>query len=122
MPKKSFVQPRDTATFSPLDDSGPKGGYSITLPKGSYELSKALKLCGFSNYRSRNVNINGKRTSMRFDTVLWNALRDIAAHENIPLNDLMDEIKLRAESSKQINLSATTRSFIVSYYKQKANL
>jgi predicted DNA-binding ribbon-helix-helix protein len=122
MPKENFAKEITSTTFSLLDESGLNEGPQIALRKGSYELSKALKLCVFSKYRSRNILINGKRTSMRFDTVLWNALMDIAINEKMSLSDLMQEIKQRAESTDQINLSATTRSFIISYYRQKTRL
>ncbi len=63
---------------------------------------------------SRNVTVNGRRTSMRLDEIVWNALRDIAKREEKTIHDLCSEVeKCRGNSS----LTAATRVFVVSYFR-----
>lgn len=88
----------------------------------SGDLGKALRTVMRAEYKSRNVYVNGRRTSMRLDMVLWNALCDIAIHEEVTVSALLDTINASLDAQNSASLSARTRSFIVSYYKSKVRL
>lgn len=64
---------------------------------------------------SHNVWVQGHRTSVRLEAVMWQALHEIAAREEITIHQLITLI-----SDKQgINssLTATIRAFLVAYFR-----
>lgn len=64
----------------------------------------------------KNVIINGQRTSMRLDRVVWQSLSDICIKEDISLNDLISKIdSLKGTSS----LAGVTRLFVLAYFVSK---
>ena len=63
----------------------------------------------------KNVVVNGRRTSMRLDKETWNALSDICRRENITLYKLCSLID---DAKGKSGLSATTRLFVLSYYRR----
>ena len=65
----------------------------------------------------RSVRICGRRTSVRLEEVMWEALRDIAAREDRTVHQLVDQI---ARERKFLNLTATIRAWVVEYYRQMA--
>lgn len=67
---------------------------------------------------SRNVKVNGRRTSMRLEGEIWEALEEISEREDQTVNDLCSQIdKMRDD----FNLSAATRVFIVAYFRAAAS-
>ncbi len=67
---------------------------------------------------TRNVVVSGRRTSMRLEPAMWEALEEISRREGRTIHDLCTMINAaRNESS----LTAATRVFIVSYYRAAAN-
>ncbi|MCK5295385.1 MAG: ribbon-helix-helix domain-containing protein [Alphaproteobacteria bacterium] len=67
---------------------------------------------------SRNVKVNGRRTSMRLEGEIWEALEEISERENLTINELCSQIDNMRDD---FNLSAATRVFIVAYFRAAAS-
>lgn len=67
--------------------------------------------CSFQN---RNIRLEGKRTSMRMEHAMWDALEDIAGRENKTVGELCAIIAARKIGS---NLTAAVRLFIIVYFR-----
>ena len=65
----------------------------------------------------RNVVVAGRRTSVRLEPLMWEALRDIARDRGVAVNDLVTEIDHQRSSS---SLTAAIRVYIVEYYRSAA--
>lgn len=65
----------------------------------------------------RNVVVAGHRTSVRLEPLMWEALRDIARHRALALNDLVTEIDRERDAS---SLTAAIRVYIVDFYRSAA--
>jgi len=67
---------------------------------------------------SRNVTVNGRRTSLRLERAAWEALDQICECENVTLHELCTTIEgVRFGSSR----TSTVRAFIVTYFRMAAN-
>jgi predicted DNA-binding ribbon-helix-helix protein len=66
----------------------------------------------------RNIVVDGHRTSVRLEPVMWEALRDIAGFRGVHLNDLVTEIDRQRVVP---NLTAAIRVYIVNYYRTAAS-
>ncbi len=65
----------------------------------------------------RNVRVSGRRTSLRMEAVVWNALYDICTREDRTLGEicaLIDQRRGRA------SLTAAIRVFVIAYYYRLA--
>ena len=70
-----------------------------------------------STLRSGNVTVAGRRTSIRLEPAMWQALREIGAREGKTVHALVSEIEReRAQSS----LTAAIRVFLLDYFKAAA--
>ncbi len=66
---------------------------------------------------NRNVTVRGRRTSMRLERVMWEALHEICRREGKRLNELVTEIDTqRTESS----LTAAIRVHLLRYFSAAA--
>lgn len=63
----------------------------------------------------RSVTINGRRTTMRLEPSMWNALRRIAEDHRLTVNQLCSKIDT---SRGEMSMTAAVRSYIVSYLQQ----
>lgn len=63
----------------------------------------------------KNVIVNNRRTSMRLDRETWFALSDICRRENISLYKLCSLID---SSRGTVGLSASTRLFVLTYFRR----
>ena len=61
---------------------------------------------------SRNVTIDGHRTSMRLEPAVWEALREICDQEGLTNHELIAAIDFRR---KNISRTSAVRSFVVTY-------
>jgi predicted DNA-binding ribbon-helix-helix protein len=62
----------------------------------------------------RNVVVAGRRTSVRLEPTMWDALSEIATQEQKTLHQLVTEVdRQRTESS----LTAAIRVYIVGFYR-----
>jgi predicted DNA-binding ribbon-helix-helix protein len=62
----------------------------------------------------RNVSVNGRRTSLRMEPMLWDALCEICDRESVTVNQLCSQIDRRRGAA---NLTASIRVFIISYLR-----
>ena len=66
---------------------------------------------------NRNVTVAGRRTSMRLEPAMWDALQQICRREGKTLNELVTEIdRQRQESS----LTAAIRVYLLLYFSAAA--
>jgi len=66
-----------------------------------------------------NVVVDRRRTSVRLEPVMWDALRDIAARLRVTTHDLVTEIDRERTTS---SLTAAIRVYIVDFYRAAALL
>src|SRR5579859_3988892 len=70
-----------------------------------------------STLRSGNVTVAGRRTSIRLEPAMWQALHEISAREGKTMHALVTEIERgRAQSS----LTAAIRVFLLDYFRAAA--
>lgn len=70
-----------------------------------------------STLRSGNVTVSGRRTSIRLEPAMWQALREISEREGKTMHALVTEIERgRAQSS----LTAAIRVFLLDYFRSAA--
>lgn len=71
-----------------------------------------------SSLVSRNITLNGHRTSMRLEPAMWNALIEICRREKLSIHQLCSMVaQHKAEES---SFTASVRVFAMSYYKSAA--
>jgi predicted DNA-binding ribbon-helix-helix protein len=68
--------------------------------------------------RKRSVTIAGHATSISLEAPFWDAIRDIAAQQDMSAQDLIAEID---NSKRMASLSSAIRLYILSWYQDKAN-
>jgi predicted DNA-binding ribbon-helix-helix protein len=64
---------------------------------------------------SRNITVNGKRTSVRLEPEMWRALKEISARENCTIHELCSLISFR--KNKRTSLTAAIRVFLMLYFR-----
>ena len=70
-----------------------------------------------STLRSGNITVAGRRTSIRLEPAMWQALREISAREGKTMHVLVTDIERgRAQSS----LTAAIRVFLLDYFRAAA--
>ncbi len=67
----------------------------------------------------RSVTLAGHRTSISMEMEFWDALQEIAAHENKSVNGLIAEIDAaRSHTAAGANgLSSAARLFVLAWYR-----
>lgn len=70
-----------------------------------------------SSLRNRNVTIGGRRTSMKLEPGMWDALDEICHREKMAIHEVCTRI---ARDHKGYNLTAATRAFILAYFRAAA--
>lgn len=68
--------------------------------------------------RSRNVLVNGRRTSMRLEPEIWSALAEIARRERLSVHRLCS---LLDDRPAKFGLSARMRLFALAYFRLAAS-
>jgi predicted DNA-binding ribbon-helix-helix protein len=63
---------------------------------------------------SRNVNLQDRRTSVRLEPAMWEALDEICRREERSIHDLVSLIDRQRRESK---LTAAIRVFVMAYYR-----
>jgi predicted DNA-binding ribbon-helix-helix protein len=66
----------------------------------------------------RNIVVAGRRTSVRLEPVMWEALLEIARQQETNVNQLVTEIDRQRNSS---SLTAAIRVYIVDFYRSAAS-
>jgi predicted DNA-binding ribbon-helix-helix protein len=67
---------------------------------------------------SRNITVTGRRTSVRLEPEMWEALREIARREQCKIHDICSLIQLR--KNPNTSLTAAIRVFLMLYYRAAA--
>ncbi|MGB8999478.1 MAG: ribbon-helix-helix domain-containing protein [Pseudolabrys sp.] len=62
----------------------------------------------------RSILINGRTTSVSLENEFWDALHEIAEHENVAISALVEKIN---EGRNNINLSSAIRVFVFNHYR-----
>ena len=70
-----------------------------------------------SSLVSRNVYINGHRTSIRLEPAMWDGLEEIAKRESISLHQVCSQVR---NSSKTSGFTAAVRVYVMAYFKDAA--
>lgn len=87
------------------------------LPPRSKRLS-ANAAPGESNLVIRNVTVLGKRTSLRMEPQMWDALIDVCERERLTAHDVCSRIADRKEP--EASLTGAIRVFLLSYFRHAA--
>ena len=66
---------------------------------------------------SRNITLADRRTSIRLEPEMWDALSEICARESRSLHDICTQID---RERTQSGLTAAVRVFILNYFRQKS--
>ena len=66
---------------------------------------------------SRNVSVGGRRTSVRLEPDMWEALHEMAERENTPLSAIVTRIDAERRAS---TLTSAIREHLVRYYRSAA--
>lgn len=64
---------------------------------------------------SKNITILGRRTSVRLEPEMWNALKDISRRETCSIHDICSLINIR--KNPLTSLTAAIRVFLMLYYR-----
>lgn len=65
---------------------------------------------------SRNVYVNGHRTSMRLELGIWDGIAAICKRQDKTVNELLNEISRHAHH----NLTSAVRVYVASYFRAAA--
>lgn len=78
---------------------------------------RQLSVPSFAGLQNRNVVVDTRRTSMRLEPEMWEALHDISRREGVTVNEICTRVeKARVESS----LSSAMRVTILCYFRHLA--
>jgi predicted DNA-binding ribbon-helix-helix protein len=67
-----------------------------------------------ANRATRNVTVDGRRTSLRMENAMWEALEDICRREDRHLHEICGLVHRRRAGA---SFTAAMRVFIVRYYR-----
>lgn len=67
---------------------------------------------------SRNVTVRGRRTSMRLEASMWDALNEICRRERVSAAEICTRVA--AAKSPALTLTAALRVFIANYFRDAA--
>ena len=65
----------------------------------------------------RNIVVRGKRTSVRLEPEMWEALQEIVQMQGLTINQLVTQLNRRRSDS---SLTSTIRVYIVEFYRSAA--
>ncbi|MBF0250992.1 MAG: ribbon-helix-helix domain-containing protein [Alphaproteobacteria bacterium] len=71
-----------------------------------------------SRLQSRNVTVNGHRTSLRLEQDVWEALEEICDRENLSVHQVCSLVEDRRAGSSR---TAAVRAFILRYFREAAS-
>jgi predicted DNA-binding ribbon-helix-helix protein len=66
---------------------------------------------------SRNVVVNGRRTSLRLEPEMWEGLDEIAQRERLSVNDLVAFVDRQRDAA---SLTSDVRVFVLGYFRAAA--
>lgn len=71
-----------------------------------------------SRLQSRNVTVDGHRTSLRLETDVWDALEEICTRESLSVHEVCTLVEQQRIGSSR---TAAVRAFILGYYREAAS-
>ena len=71
-----------------------------------------------SRLLSKNVTVDGHRTSLRLEQDVWDAIEEICDREGINVHDLCTFVERRRSGSSR---TAAVRAFILGYFREAAS-
>ncbi|PZQ44316.1 MAG: hypothetical protein DI551_10380 [Micavibrio aeruginosavorus] len=80
-----------------------------------HQLQNDTELAAGSTLVSRNITVNGRRTSVRLEPEMWRALKEISSRENCSIHELCSLISFR--KNKRTSLTAAIRVFLMLYFR-----
>lgn len=96
----------------------PIASKSAALPQATKE-ETTNDLTGLkSSLISRNITLDGRRTSMRLEPAMWHALIEICRREKLSIHQLCSLVA--QHKSEETSFTAAVRVFAMSYYKSAA--
>src|ERR1043165_7895048 len=78
-------------------------------------MRRRRKLFSGGRVAPRNIYLGPRRTSLRLEAVMWEALADIAQDQDKTVDDVI--LDLSRERPKDLSLSAAIRVYIVEFYR-----
>ena len=66
----------------------------------------------------RSVIVRGHKRSVGLEDAFWNALKEIAAHKEASLSELVTKIDDDRTAREQSNLSSAIRLFVLDHYRR----
>ena len=72
---------------------------------------------GLSSLINQNVVVAGRRTSVRLEAAMWDALREIGHREGRSVHEVCTEV---AAQRRESSLTSGLRSYILNYYREAA--
>ncbi len=84
---------------------------NVHLIRNGVDLDDGVK----STLLSRNITVNGRRTSVRLEPEMWKSLFAIAERENCSIHDICSLVCLR--KNERTSLTAAIRVFLMLYFK-----
>ena len=66
---------------------------------------------------NRNVTIRGRRTSLRLEPAMWDALHEVAQREGTSVHEICSRVEFNRQES---TLTAAIRVFILAYFREAA--
>lgn len=83
------------------------------LSKTVIEAAEASVFIRLSKLKKRNISVNGKKTSVTLEPLVWELLHDIAIEQDCHANDLCSYIYDRKNSDA--SLASSIRIFVMAY-------
>ena len=71
-----------------------------------------------SRLQSRNVTVDGHRTSLRLEQDVWAALEEVCAREDMSVHEICTLVEQRRKGSSR---TAAVRAFILGYFREAAS-
>ncbi len=88
----------------------------LDYPNGEDQSTHDLRR-GISTLVNRNIFLGDRRTSLRLEPAMWDALAEICRREDMTSHELCNLIDRRRRAS---SLTAAIRVFIMAYFKSAA--
>lgn len=67
---------------------------------------------------SRNVTVDGHRTSLRLEQDVWDALEEVCNREGLSLHEVCTHVERRRSGSSR---TAAVRAFVLGYFREAAS-
>jgi predicted DNA-binding ribbon-helix-helix protein len=67
----------------------------------------------------RNVRIDGHLTTLSLEDAFWNAFKEIAAPQGIPVSRLIAAVDSERHERQYANLLSAIRLFVLDYYRSR---